>query len=128
MARFTAAETDISIGKRIQLRRKELGISAEVLAEKIGVSQQQFSRYERGATKMNVSHLVEIAVILDTPIGWFFCDTKAALPDDNPRYVPVHNDALRFRLDYHWQQMNNEQKRTLINWLDAAFGGQEIKR
>ncbi|OOF41041.1 MULTISPECIES: helix-turn-helix domain-containing protein [Rodentibacter] len=123
MARFTAAETDIAIGKRIQLRRKELGISAEVLAEKIGVSQQQFSRYERGATKMNVNHLVDIAIILDTPIDWFFSDSKALNLEDT-LYVPIHNDALRFRLDYHWQQMNNEQKRTLINWLDAISGGQ----
>ncbi|OOF65403.1 helix-turn-helix domain-containing protein [Rodentibacter sp. Ppn85] len=125
MARFTAAETDIAIGKRIQLRRKELGISAEVLAEKIGVSQQQFSRYERGATKMNVNHLVNIAIILNTPIDWFFSDSKTFnLDDDKPLYVPIHNDALRFRLNHHWQQMNNEQKRTLINWLDAIFGGQ----
>ncbi|AOF52408.1 transcriptional regulator [Rodentibacter caecimuris] len=123
MARFTAAETDIAIGKRIQLRRKELGISAEVLAEKIGVSQQQFSRYERGATKINVNHLVDIAISLDTPIDWFFSDSKGLNLEDKP-YVPIHNDALRFRLDYHWQQMNNEQKRTLINWLDAISGRQ----
>lgn len=119
MARFTAAETDIAIGKKIQLRRKELGISAEVLAEKIGVSQQQFSRYERGATKMNVNHLVDIAIILDTPIDWFFSDSKTFNLDNKQLYVPIHNDALRFRLDYHWQQMNSEQKRALINWLDA---------
>ncbi|OOF87529.1 transcriptional regulator [Rodentibacter ratti] len=124
MARFTVAETDIAIGKRIQLRRKELGISAEVLAEKIGVSQQQFSRYERGVTKMNVNHLVEIAIILDTPIDWFFSDSKTFNLDDKPRYAPIQNDALRFRLDYHWQQMNSEQKRALINWLDAISGGQ----
>ncbi|OOF86922.1 helix-turn-helix domain-containing protein [Rodentibacter ratti] len=124
MARFTAAETDIAIGKRIQLRRKELGISAEVLAEKIGVSQQQFSRYERGATKMNVNHLVDIAIILDTPIDWFFSDSKTFNLDDKQLYVPIQNDALRFRLDYHWQQMNSEQKRALINWLDAISGGQ----
>lgn len=119
MARFTAAETDIAIGKKIQLRRKELGISAEVLAEKIGVSQQQFSRYERGATKMNVNHLVDIAIILDTPIDWFFSDSKTFNLDNKQLYAPIHNDALRFRLDYHWQQMNSEQKRALINWLDA---------
>ncbi len=119
MARFIPAQTDISIGKRIQQRRKELGISAETLAEQIGVSQQQFSRYERGATKMNVSHLVEIAVILNTPIGWFFCDTYAIEPMDEPRYVPVHDDTLRFRLNYHWANMNLEQKRHLINFLDS---------
>lgn len=64
MARFLADDVDAAIGKRIQQRRKEVGLTAENLAEQIGVSQQQFSHYERGTTKINVSHLVRIAVIL----------------------------------------------------------------
>lgn len=121
MTRFIAAEVDIAIGKRIQQRRKELGFTAETLAEQIGVSQQQFSRYERGATKINVSHLVNIAVILDTPISWFFADSKAenlTFSNKEP-YVPIRNDALKQRLDYHWTRLNNEQKRNLINFLDS---------
>lgn len=123
MARFVAAEIDVAIGKRIQQRRKEVGLSAEVLAEQIGVSQQQFSRYERGATKINIGHLVNIAVILDTPIGWFFADSKAdnlTFPQQN-LYVSVKDDELKSRLDYHWRQLNNEQKRHLINFLDSII-------
>jgi len=121
MTRFIAAEVDIAIGKRIQQRRKELGFTAETLAEQIGVSQQQFSRYERGATKINVSHLVNIAVILDTPISWFFADSKAEnlTFSNKEHYVPIRNDALKQRLDYHWTRLNNEQKRNLINFLDS---------
>lgn len=119
MTRFTAAQTDVLIGKRIQQRRRELGISAEILAEKIGVSQQQFSRYERGVTKMNVSHLVDIAIVLDTPIGWFFCDTQAVNLTETKRYVPVHDDVLFSRFQYHWQRMSTMQKRHLINFLDS---------
>ena len=121
MSRFIAAEIDLAIGKRIQQRRKEVGLTAENLAEQIGVSQQQFSRYERGATKINVAHLVNIAVILDTPISWFFVDSKAEnlTFSDNAQYVPVRNDALKLRLDYHWSNLSNEQKRSLISFLDA---------
>lgn len=116
-----AAEVDVAIGKKIQQRRKELGLTAENLAEQIEVSQQQFSRYERGVTKINVAHLVNIAIILDTPISWFFSDVKV----DNftfslqNEYVPIRNDALKMRLDYHWIHLTNEQKRNLINFLDA---------
>lgn len=121
MSRFIAAEIDLAIGKRIQQRRKEVGLTAENLAEQIGVSQQQFSRYERGATKINVAHLVNIAVILDTPISWFFVDSKAQnlTFSDKAQYVPVRNDALKLRLDYHWSNLSNEQKRSLISFLDA---------
>mgnify|MGYP003598834404 FL=1 len=121
MKRFIAAEVDLAIGKRIQQRRKEVGFTAENLAEQIGVSQQQFSRYERGATKINVAHLVNIAVILDTPISWFFVDSKAEnlTFSDKEQYVPVRNDTLKLRLDYHWSKLSNEQKRSLISFLDT---------
>ncbi|KPN73075.1 helix-turn-helix domain-containing protein [Neisseria sp. 74A18] len=121
MARFVAAEVDAAIGKRIQQRRKETGLSAEELAEKIGVSQQQFSRYERGATKINIAHLVNIAVILDTPISWFFADSQAEnlTFSQEKIYVTVKDDELKSRLDYHWSRLNSEQKRHLINFLDS---------
>lgn len=121
MTRFLASDVDLAIGKKINQRRKEVGLTAEVLAEQIGVSQQQFSRYERGATKINVAHLVNIAVILDTPISWFFADSKAEnlTFSDKEQYVPIRNDALKQRLDYHWAKLSNEQKRNLINFLDS---------
>ncbi|MDO5070239.1 MAG: helix-turn-helix transcriptional regulator [Neisseria zoodegmatis] len=121
MARFVAAEVDAAIGKRIQQRRKETGLSAEELAEEIGVSQQQFSRYERGATKINIAHLVNIAVILDTPISWFFADSQAEnlAFSQEKLYVTVKDDELKSRLDYHWSRLSSEQKRHLINFLDS---------
>lgn len=121
MSRFVAVEVDVAIGRKIQQRRKELGLTAENLAEQIGVSQQQFSRYERGATKINVAHLVNIAVILDTPISWFFADSKAdnLTFSSQETYVPLRNDALKSRLDYHWAKLSNEQRRNLINFLDV---------
>lgn len=123
MARFLADSVDATIGKRIQQRRKEAAWTAEQLAEQIGVSQQQFSRYERGTTKINVSHLVKIAVVLDTPISWFFADSCA----DNLNFsaqvhpVPVVDDELKQRLDYQWQQLNKEQKRQLVIFLDSMM-------
>lgn len=121
MTKFLASDVDLSVGKRITLRRKEVGFTAEKLAEQIGVSQQQFSRYERGATKINLTHLVNIAVILDTPISWFFVDSKAEelTFSNQEHYVPIRNDALKQRLDYHWARLSNEQKRNLINFLDS---------
>lgn len=121
MSRFVAADVDLAIGKRILQRRKEVGITAEKLAEQIGVSQQQFSRYERGATKINVAHLVNIAVILDTPISWFFADSKAEnlTFSTAEHFVPIRHDALKQRLDFHWTKLNNEQKRNLVNFLDS---------
>lgn len=121
MTKFVASDVDLAVGKRITQRRKEVGLTAEKLAEQIGISQQQFSRYERGATKINLTHLVNIAVILDTPISWFFADSKAEelTFSNQEHYVPIRNDALKQRLDYHWARLSSEQKRNFINFLDA---------
>lgn len=74
MAQLPAEMTDKLIGQRIQQKRKEFGYSAEKLSECINLSQQQLSRYERGASKINVNHLIDIAIFFKTPINWFFQD------------------------------------------------------
>ena len=43
------------------MRRKELGISQERLAESIGLTFQQVQKYERGSNRVSASKLVEIA-------------------------------------------------------------------
>ncbi|CDG89438.1 helix-turn-helix domain-containing protein [Xenorhabdus bovienii] len=67
-------EANLLVGQRIQAKRKELSMTATALAKKIGISQQQLSRYETGKNRINIVHLVEITILLDTPISWFFED------------------------------------------------------
>ena len=52
---------DVAIGAAIRLRRKQLRISQEVLAERCGVSFQQVQKYENGANRVSFSRLVQIA-------------------------------------------------------------------
>ncbi|MGV7959909.1 helix-turn-helix domain-containing protein [Photorhabdus tasmaniensis] len=87
------------VGKRIQKRRKELGMTAVKLSEQIGISQQQLSRYERGINRINLSHLVQIASILDTPINWFFLDCSYPATNNNvskltDQYIPIAEATL----------------------------------
>ncbi|MET4878253.1 helix-turn-helix domain-containing protein [Morganella morganii] len=67
-----------SVGYRIFRKRKELGWSGSRLADHLGISQQQFSRYERGCSQINVSLLVRAADVLQTPVSWFFADCPEA--------------------------------------------------
>ncbi|MBG2709044.1 helix-turn-helix domain-containing protein [Proteus sp. DFP240708] len=76
------------VGQRIQKKRKELGYTGAHIADKLGISQQQFSRYERGLNKIDLSYLVTLAVYLKTPIYWFFEDcfhVEAETEDKNIR-------------------------------------------
>ena len=63
---------DVHVGLQVRLRRKELKISQEKLAETLGLTFQQVQKYERGANRISASKLYEIARSLRVSISWFF--------------------------------------------------------
>src|ERR1700760_4316255 len=63
---------DRHVALRIRLRRKELGISQEKLAESIGLTFQQVQKYERAANRVSASKLWEVARALETSISYFY--------------------------------------------------------
>ncbi|MEX0423684.1 helix-turn-helix transcriptional regulator [Providencia rettgeri] len=62
------------VGREIRKRRKHLGLSGIELANLVGVSQQQISRYERGECNINIESLHTLANALDTEMICFFID------------------------------------------------------
>lgn len=68
---------DQHVGLRIRLRRKELGVSQERLADSIGLTFQQVQKYERAANRVSASKLYEMARALQTSVSYFF----EGLPD-----------------------------------------------
>ena len=63
---------DRHVGLRIRLRRKELGVSQERLADSIGLTFQQVQKYERAANRVSASKLWEMARVLKTSISYFY--------------------------------------------------------
>ncbi len=63
---------DKHVGRRLRWRRRELKLSQEVLAERLGVTFQQVQKYERGANRVSAGRLFELAQALDTTILYFF--------------------------------------------------------
>ena len=96
MMNFDFANIDVnaSVGKKIQKKRKELGYTGMQLAKKIGVRQQQFSRYERGMNKIDLRHLVLLALYLNTPIYWFFEDCYVKKPSLNNKGIDKRNYVI----------------------------------
>lgn len=54
----------MSIGKRIAGRRKELGMTQEMLAEKLSLSAQAVSRWENGWNLPDIENIARIAAVL----------------------------------------------------------------
>jgi len=63
---------DVHVGLQVRLRRKELKISQEKLADALGLTFQQVQKYERGSNRISASKLYEIARTLKVSIAWFF--------------------------------------------------------
>ena len=59
---------DIMTANRLQQLRKENGYSQEVLAEKLGISRQSISKWERGEASPEIDNLLALAKIYDVTI------------------------------------------------------------
>lgn len=63
---------DIQLGKKIREFRLQAGMTQEKLAEELGITFQQVQKYERGATKVNLLKLQQIATAFKIPVSAFF--------------------------------------------------------
>lgn len=57
-----------TLGKRISLHRKRLGLTQDVLAEKLGVTAQAVSKWENNQSYPDITMLPKLAEIFDTTI------------------------------------------------------------
>lgn len=64
------------IGKKISQTRKDKGLTQMELADKLGVTYQAVSNWERGATMPDISKLPELAQIFDITIEELLCDER----------------------------------------------------
>lgn len=125
MAKSPVHDIDRHIGRRLKSLRQERAISAASLAELVGVTQQQISRYENGRTKINASQLYQIAVSLGVPISWFFleCELPSQITS-NPMANSTTHEAARINEQLEivrssWQKLNADQRATLLKLLDT---------
>ena len=85
---------DVAVGARMRIRRKEIGMSQQTLAEHLGVTFQQVQKYDRGANRISASMLVRAARALDCPGGFLL----GASNTDGPP-PPAQEDALQAELN-----------------------------
>ncbi|ACE85814.1 helix-turn-helix domain-containing protein [Cellvibrio japonicus] len=124
MAKPAVTDLDRQIGLRLKKLRQQADISAVALADAIGSTQQQISRYENGQNKLSAAQLYLLAQSLCVPISWFFLDCD---PDPVPRLVkqmPAH--YLRNTLDEEinslrnlWPKLTQNQRTAMLKLLDS---------
>lgn len=74
----TKNSVSASVGRKIKDIRKSAGISGEKLAKKLGLTQQQISRYESGQSVMSIDTVVMIAHVLHVSVNELLSDYLAS--------------------------------------------------
>lgn len=62
---------DRHVGRRIRMRRIQVGMSQERLADSLGVTFQQVQKYEKGANRITMSRMRIVAQVLGVPMAYF---------------------------------------------------------
>ncbi len=68
---------DVCVGARIRLRRIQLGMSQETLADRLRITYQQVQKYEKAINRVGASRLFEIARELKVAVSYFFEDVES---------------------------------------------------
>jgi DNA-binding helix-turn-helix protein len=104
----------MSIGERIKKRRQELGLSAEDVANKLGISPATIYRYESNyINSMKVDKLTAIATVLHVSesylMGW---DDKNIISTET---IP---NSKEDRLILSFRQLNIEGQEKVLEYVD----------
>ena len=75
------------IGKRIRLRRLQLGLSQESLGLALGVTFEQVQKYEKGTDRIGASRLQQVAEVLKVPLLFFFGGTIGGAEDSEDHHA-----------------------------------------
>lgn len=57
-------------GHRMRMRREEMGLSQEQLAQRLDVDQRQVSRWELGTSDLKISTLIKVVDVLNVDVNW----------------------------------------------------------
>ena len=109
------------IGKRITLRREELGASMEEIAQKVGVHKSTIQRYEAGSIQRIKLPVVEsIASALSVSPVWLFglSEEKTAAPKDDGL------SPLEARLMELVRRLTDDQKQMLLAQIELLLKNQ----
>lgn len=93
LTRDEVREIDRHVGRRLRYRRLMMDYSQTYLAEQVGLSFQQFQKYEKGANRISASKLHEFAQILDVPVSYFFEDMPTKIKEAAQTTEPSMDDS-----------------------------------
>ena len=98
------------IGKRIQLCRKQTGMTQERLAELVELSPNYFSAVERGKYQLSIDNLVKVMTVLN-------CSADEIFQDVIPNGTVVQASVLSEKL----QALPPQEQKRILQVVDVLI-------
>lgn len=100
----------MTIGERIELRRKQRGFSRQELADRLLIDAKQVWRYETGKNSPTAEVLRAISIALDTTSDWLI----GLAEDVNPHYDNSDLDTKERELLKIYRAKPNDKQDSII--------------
>ncbi len=110
---------DKKIGFKIRYYRNLFGISQKYLADKCGISFQQFQKYEVGISRVSAARLFKIATVLEIPIDLFFVGLPDYLPATKPNVLESFGDVDILEMIKNYSGLESPAKKAVLNLLNT---------
>ncbi len=115
-----SGETIAEMGRRIKLRRTELGMSQQMLGDLAGVTPQQIQKYEFGLNRVNAPTLGRIADALEVPISYFYQKNSAETKDAEK--LIFKSPKYNMRLLQAFAAISPKMQRDFILLIESVAG------
>lgn len=94
------SEIEKHVGKKIKLFRNMRGLSQSDVAVKLGITFQQFQKYETGKNRIPISRLMKLASIFGVNMTVFFENTLNVMFDDimGKKANRLHEDVTQIEV------------------------------
>lgn len=99
---------DEHIAERLRVRRSLLGMSMEILAEKVELTYQQIQKYETAKNRISASRLFQFGIILEVPVSYFYEGLYAGDPLEQALHELAELPAAFFQDNFFIQPENFE--------------------
>ena len=117
-AEFTVLESK-TIGRNISIYRKIRDIKASDMADRIGMKETTYTKYERGETEITISFIQKVAEILNV-------DPVAMLTVHPGNYINIgqgvgNNSPVGINGYYNNQTVDEEQTKIMLNLMQSVL-------
>lgn len=107
---------DQHVGRRVRERRLLMGLSQTAVAQQLGVTGQQYQKYEKGENRISASRLFDLANCLKAPVSHFFDEMTEATRGSSPAHLLSAAPAVEMDLTTAPEHSRRQETELIRLW------------